>query len=454
MTNNTTSPKVLQLLKDFDLTPVESAVLGFLHYVDQLPHGRFFAHVPWEVYGMTESDVWPTGDHAVENFKAVRSLYDRGLIRTMTPEDRADILSDLRERGVEGPVYEFSEVGDVDLTPTGARLLSELQNRLARIRGYGRNDVDFAYGGMIRQRVAYFTRYREFQEGWSLRRDPCARCLVEPYEIGPWRAEWWRRFPCGFRSEWLFAYDHLCSHPGCHQVGFDDGVRVQGEWCSRQSPLSDEQQPLLGFALAERGISGEAWEVLGHFERSTSSVSQRLLRDHSQGVAECATAGWIAPVDRRFREELERELNADSALLPLGHGYQCEEGDWAITPAGIERLAEVSRDLFGPLWEDCIRLEQDLGGTALIYCETQRGIENQLEEWEYDRVRVVSHTIEKIGPWCTNWRKVFPSGYKATVEIDLEEMPLRLVPANPSDRPSVRRFAENYRPPTCARPDC
>lgn len=313
---------------------------------------------------------------------------------------------------------------------------------------------DFACGGPIRKRVAYFTRYREFQEGWELRQDPSARCLVEPHPIGPWRAEWWRCFPSGFRSEWQETYDHAEWMPGHNFIGFSDRIRVEGQWFSRQSPLADQQLPLLEFALTQRGLSHDAWKVLRSFESSTITIPQNYLRENPQGVAECVSQGWIVPVDERFRDELERELNAALAVLPLRHVYRCEEGNWAITPAGIERLAEVSRDLFGPLWEDCVCVEQGLGGTALMYCETQRGIEDQLEEWEYLGIRVASHTIEAIGPWCTTWRKEFPSGFKATVEIDLEGLPLRLVPPAESDRPSLRRFLENYQPPTQARPDC
>ena len=143
--------------------------------------------------------------------------------------------------------------------------------------------------------------------------------------------------------------------------------------------MAEKQQPLLEYALAERGLSSDAWQLLRQFESSTSSVPQRYLRENQQGVAECKAAGWIVPVDGRIRDELERELSEDSALLPLRTAYQCEVGDWAITPAGIERLAEVSRDLFGPLWEDCIRVEQDLGGTALLYCVTPRGTERKSE---------------------------------------------------------------------------
>ena len=218
--------------------------------------------------------------------------------------------------------------------------------------------------------------------------------------------------------------------------------------------MAEKQQPLLEYALAERGLSSDAWQLLRQFESSTSSVPQRYLRENQQGVAECKAAGWIVPVDGRIRDELERELSEDSALLPLRTAYQCEVGDWAITPAGIERLAEVSRDLFGPLWEDCIRVEQDLGGTALLYCVTPRGLENQLQEWEYDGVRVVSHTIERIGPWCATWREEFPSGYKATVEINLEGLPLKLVPPVESDRPSMRRFLVNYHRRTSGPAEC
>src|SRR5262249_61524971 len=109
----------------------------------------------------------------------------------------ASIADELREGGILGPIHGFPSVGGVDFTHAGA----EVWHRSRDLRDPNR--TPYAFTDVVHSKTARYFRtmsaaLRAIDE---VRQYDGDVTVAGPYAIGPWRAQWWRRFPEGYRID-------------------------------------------------------------------------------------------------------------------------------------------------------------------------------------------------------------------------------------------------------------
>src|SRR5262249_31051178 len=126
---------------------------------------------------------------------------------------------ELREGQILGPIYRgLPDVGCVDFTEAGADLWRRLCERSLPVRRL------FAYTDVVHDKTARFFRSRAaaIQAVEESRRENDVVSCSGPTPIGPWRAQWWRRFPDGYRidieerRQWQGRFQGFCEE--CHFI--------------------------------------------------------------------------------------------------------------------------------------------------------------------------------------------------------------------------------------------
>ena len=107
------------------------------------------------------------------------------------------IADELREGKILGPVYGFPATGEVDFTTTGAELWHKINDRCFARRN------SFAYHDIVHEKSAcYFvSHHAAVAELETINTQDAVVAVSGPHQVGPWRAQWWRRFFEGFRLD-------------------------------------------------------------------------------------------------------------------------------------------------------------------------------------------------------------------------------------------------------------
>ncbi len=418
--NNTPEPSDAPAFGRFGLTPLEWSILKTVADGHTVLPRRLLA------VGSFLSGHQSTNEKsaAVEAFEAVGDLLHRGILRTISPTERLAIEGTLRERKVIGPVAGLPRIGALDFTDQGVQLWRYICES---------NPVDPTPGGGVfstskTQRAALYCCDPAFE---SLQSPQDWERVGERVEVGPWRAEPWRRLESGFCSEWVRTDSSSRKEILPHEITFSDEIR--GIWSKypgmtmtqlfSSSWFSTEELPLFEFILRSHGTTKEEWETLRRFETRLRSPGEYSLvyslpKEYGQGPTACIDHGWIVRVDSTFREWSFAHIASDSALAPLRHRYAFSDGTLALTSEGFEKLSNISADIYGPLWQQSIQLQYSLRWSGEIHAESEAGDDAQIQGWLRVRGTLVREEREPIGRWCDKWWREYPSGIKATVEID------------------------------------
>jgi hypothetical protein len=283
--------------QNVNLTPAESALFYATHF-GTWPASRLPATAAGELYNRGRAT---TADCEA----ALADCLARGWFQVIDEAALATITNDLRAAGLIGPIYGLPELGDADFTPVGAAIW---------LSGNGSPDPSertFAYQIQIEAhgksshyfstKAAALATINEIQ-GYDV------GSISGPFEIGPWRAQWWRRFLDGYRIdlEW-HGYCPAGNHYHLARV-----ARCGGTHCGEQQPQADLQR--LQHILDCHNVTLSQWLLLEAMDSSwmtytshlprivTDSVSKRFGRTVSE--EECRTARVSSPRlahDRRFR---------------------------------------------------------------------------------------------------------------------------------------------------------
>ncbi|HEX4610001.1 MAG TPA: hypothetical protein VH092_17545, partial [Urbifossiella sp.] len=185
-------------MSDYDLrlaalgvTRPESALFTALHYGFTIPPSDLPGRAAREDYN-------PRGPTATEAEcrVALADCLAKGWVQVLDEPALARIADELRRGGFLGPIYGgLPEAGCVDFTEAGADLSRRLDER-------PRPDT-FAYTDVVHVKTAWFGRtpaaaaamVEGIRRGWG------GVAVTGPDPIGPWRAQWWRRFPEGYRVD-------------------------------------------------------------------------------------------------------------------------------------------------------------------------------------------------------------------------------------------------------------
>ncbi len=88
-------------------------------------------------------------------------------------------------------------------------------------------------------------------------------------------------------------------------------------------------------------------------------------------------------------------------------------------PSGAALYRMLAAEWLGPTWEDEIQVcvSTETYREEHRYCETEEGLRAVLQECADRQENVRTSKIVPIGPWCVQWWKRFPRGYRLELQV-------------------------------------
>jgi hypothetical protein len=403
-----------KVLAETGVTYPERALLGTIQYGITIGPADLPAAAVREYYSLND----PVTEE--ECRIALAACLTKGWLQVIDEAALTKITDELREGRFLGPIYGLPPIGGVDFTPAGAELWQRLCTRNCPVKS-----PPFAYTDVVHIKTARFfrTRVAAVAEIEKMKCADNASTVTGPFAIGPWRAQWWRRFSDGYRID---------IEERIHWRGRATG---QGAGCflARSPQMADQQR--LRHVLDRHNVSLAEWLVLATMEGGgyIASYLPRWAADfaHGQfgvsvseedcrkGLDACLDYGWLRIVDLQVMNEIRALLQDDSALLPVSSDVQGRWGEIDFSPDGAALYRMIAAEWLGPNWEDNLFVEKGYYWEEHRYYESEDGLRDVVQE-HVDRGEVVrASRVTPIGPWCVYWWERFPIGYRMELEIDV-----------------------------------
>jgi hypothetical protein len=404
-------------LGELGLTLAEAALFHVVHY--GLHNAPAFvaedAARPDYALGGPAAD--PGGPLPLEDCRrAMADCLAKGWLRVVDKAARAGVIDDLRRGGFRAPVW-LPWDGGMDFTPAGA----DLWLRFRSLCSPGSPPAQCQTSVVVHSKTAWHFRTREAALAWleEARAGEKFLAAAGPVPVGPWRAQWWRRFPDGYRID----------VEECRQEGAAGGCS-SGSHLGHLPAHGPEAGPgLLGLVLDRHGLTAGAWLVLGAVAcgpppvgvlpgLATRDGASRLgiaasVEECRQGLQRCLLSGWVREVDEAARAEVAALLRAEPAEGAGGEAAP-DDGDVDFTPAGAALYRRVTAEWVGPAWEDGLHACKELFREEHRYDVAEEGLREVAEEWA---ARGAVVRLVPLGPWCVTWWQRHPAGFRLEVEV-------------------------------------
>jgi hypothetical protein len=401
-----------------ELTPAEAALFYRVHF-SAWPASDLPATAAKECYSGGRAT---TADCEA----ALADCLAKGWLQVIDEAALATIINDVRAAGLIGPLHDLPDLGDVDFTPAGAAIwLSECEPR-----DPGRSP--FAYTLVVREKSSHYFRTKAAAlatinqiQGWD-----GFGSVSGPMKIGPWRAQWWRRFLDGYRID----IDWHGEGPGGH-YHLARFTQDQAEWHRLQHILDCHNVTLAQWLLLATMDTGLV-TYTSHFPRTVADSAGRRFgttiseEECRTGLQDCLRLGWLMSADldpadatRRTvaRETVERFdeiralLRAEPAIMPIAPTWELRAIHF--TPSGAARYRRLAAEWLGPAWEDESHVSKESYREEHRYCETEEGLRDALQENACRQEQVLASKVVPIGPWCFHWWNRFPRGYRLELQL-------------------------------------
>ncbi len=363
-------------LTELGLTPPEVSLFHVVQYGLTLPP----PHLP----ARAASESYRVGGAFTEDAcrAALSGCLNKGWLQVIDETVLDRIADELRAGRFLGPIYGLPSVGDVDFTATGAALWERFRDRPSRAE----RRAPFAYSDVLREKtVRYFrTRTAAIAGAVEARSGDDVVSVTEPVPTGPWRAQWWRRFPAGYRID----------------------VEERGQWQDRGSGGDEDcyldrsartiDPARLRSVLDRHNVTIAEWLLLASMERAyfrdsvtnlvhgaVESANREFGADVTEaecgeGLDACLRYGWLRVHDQQSLDEVRSLLRDDPTLLavprtaenrpreccctfdPLRPGTLVpvpmpdtrRYGQIDFSPAGATLYRMISAEWLGADWED------------------------------------------------------------------------------------------------------
>ncbi len=433
---------------DLGLARAHTALFTALHY------GH--TSTPDDLLGWAVLDDYnPTGPKATEDEcrVALGDCLARGWLQILTESTRERIQEELRSGGYLGPIRAGGgpEVGFVDFAEAGLVLWRRLQELFRPVKKFPLRELPFAYQDVVHEKTARFFRTAAAAAVAieEIRTQEDVVAVSGPTNIGPWRVQWWRRFPEGYRID-VEERRHWQGRAGgggerCHL----DHSSQRADPGRLQDVLDRHNVTLAEWVVMEHMERGYGRERAKDFCRAASESGNRLLghsiteKECLEGLKACLRYGWLTVLDQQAVDEVKSLLAADSALLALpstaeGREKVCSytinpdrpgqlwpipmpdaywKGRIDFTPAGAALYQMTSAEWLGPVWEDSLDASRVYYWEEHHYCETDEGFDRIVQQHIAKGETVRAKRVVPIGPWCVHWWERFPSGYRLELEL-------------------------------------
>jgi hypothetical protein len=400
------------------LTPAEEALLNRIH----------FGSWPASSLPATAAHEWYSGGRATaaDCEAALAECLARGWLQVIDEAALATIINDARAAELIGPLYPLPDLGEVDFTPVGAAIwLSECEPRDPR-------RPPFAYTIVVHEKSSHYFRTKAAALATinEIHKWDGFGSISGPFEIGPWRAPWWRRFLDGYRLdiEWHGqgpgGHFHLAPFP-----------QTQAELQRLQHILDCHNVTLAQWLVLATMDTGSV-TYTSHFPGIVVDAAGRrfggLISEEEcrTGLQDCLRLGWLTSADLDptdptrqtiARETLERIaevkalLREEPAIMPIALTWELRA--LHFTPCGAARYRMLGAEWLGAAWEDEIHVALESYREEHRYCETEEGVQAALQDFTRRQEKVQASKVVPIGPWCVHWWERFPRGYRLELQL-------------------------------------
>ena len=423
------------------VTRPESALFTALYYGFTVPS----SHLPSRA---AQEDYNPNGPRVTEEEcrVALADCLAKGWVQVIDESARLRIADELQKGRVLGPIYGgLPDSGCVDFTNFGANLWRRLCERCWPDKGFS------TYTDVVHEKTAEFFRTSAIASA-AIRENRGQDDVVAvtgPTPTGPWRAQWWRRFPEGYRID----IEERRQWQGRASGGDED--------CYLDHSARSAEPGQLRLVLDRHNVTLAEWLMLERMEREWSRDSPaNLCRDAAEsasrvlsvaiseeqcreGLEACLRDGWLRVVDQRTADEVRSLLRDDPVLLavpriaenrpreccyaidPLRLGKLLalpmpasrRWGEIDFSPSGAALYRMISAEWLGPDWEDNLNVSRGYYWEEHHYCEAEEGFEGIVQKHVAKGDVVRASRVVPIGPWCVHWWERFPSGYRLELEL-------------------------------------
>lgn len=397
------------------MTRPEEALFTAIYYGFTVPPSYLPARAAQEDYN-------PEGRTVTEEEcqAALQACLGKGWLQIIDEAALSKISEILRSGQVLGPIYRLPEVGGVDFTDAGADLWHRLDE------GCGPDERTYtAYPDVIHEKTSRFYQSRAAALAGmeKARTEDEVVNVYGPFSTGPWRAQWWRRFPEGYRidveerRQWqgracgggegctldrshdktdLRRLGHVLDH---HKIGLAEWVSL----AAMERPWRDFLKP------------GRFWSLVAFAEAHLGrTVTEYECR---RGLESCLRNGLLRVIDRAAIDEIQGLLQNDPVVLPLAGEVAPCSGEIDFTLAGVSLYRTIAAEWLGSDWEDNFSVWKCYYWEEHHYCESEEGfhrvMQGHLDNGETARAK----RLVPIGPWCIRWWNRFPVGYRLELEF-------------------------------------
>jgi hypothetical protein len=432
--------RTLAALAELGVTPAEASLFHVVNYGMALQPSSLCGVAAEEYYR------FPGVTTELECQAALDACLNKGWLQLIDEPALGRITEDLKAGTFIGPVYGLPEVGGIDFTPVGAALWMKFLQQRSR----DTTRIPFAYTDVVHEKTArYFqsheTAVAEIKEA-SAEDDVVS--IDGPTSIGPWRAQWWRRFPEGYRID---------IEQRRQWKGHASGV---GEECSLHRHPEKSNSQRLKNILDRHNVTFAEWIVLAALNRGPKSFDQKRLRwlveeanrefgftvsesVFQDGLEACLKNGWVRVLNQQILDEIRAWLREDPTVLAVPRIARLEPhaccyrpdphqpdrlipeptpddhiyGEIDFAPSGANLYRMISAEWLGPDWEDHLRVANGYYREEHRYCESEGGFRDIVPEYQARGENVQAVRVVPLGPWCVSWWERFPNGFRLEIEV-------------------------------------
>ncbi len=400
----------LRLIAALGVSPAEYALFTVVHYGIPV--------TPADLPSMAARKDYRPCDSVSEELcrSALADCLAEGWLQVIDEPALARITAELREGQYLGPIYALPSVGQVDFTEAGAERWFEIHPQRSPLPCPYTDAVHINTAQYYRSEAAALAAIKEAKQNDNV------VSVTNPAPIGPWRVQWWRRFPEGFR------------------IDIDERMKWQGRsggsthpYCDMPSLPRDNLQGL-PHILDSHNVTRVEWLFLAAQEQSYTGTERALFNwiaesatdcfgmtlsdeDCRAGLENCLRYGWLRIVDQHVLDEIEDQLrDGTAAVLVPREAHRCL-GEIEFTPKGATLYRMLAADWLGPDWEDRLVVTHEYYREVHYYCECEEGVLDAAQREELGEETIRACRIVPIGPWCVYWWKRFSAGFRMELEI-------------------------------------
>jgi hypothetical protein len=315
--------------------------------------------------------------------------------------------------------------------PTGAQVWQEYRRRRDELNPRSQGQP-FAYTDVVHEKYSrYFTTLAAAEaEIAEVSSYDDHVSVVGPTPIGPWRAQWWRRFERGFRIDveerrkWAGSGGGGGKSISFHKsrIALDshhlqDVLRryqvTPGEWLCMWEAEHETWPEGYGAHAADRA---QRWLDL--------SIS---IADCEAGFESCLQQSWLRISNDESMREVHSLLAADPVFQPVPRIVEQFVGFVDFTPTGATVYRATSAEIFGENREAALCVSLQTYREEHRYSESKSGFQEVFQEIAQHGEHILAMQIVPLGPWCVYWWEQFPAGFRLEVQIgsDLAKPPVR-----------------------------